>query len=84
MGEVPIKYATVGNIFYEPLIYNEKLYTISQGRSNSKDEKKVLEIDLENFKEQECKIEQLAMNSICVNENYIYTCNTLDGDSYII
>ena len=28
-------------------------------------------------------IEQPAMNDICSDEAYIYTCNTLNGDSYI-
>lgn len=81
--DVYLKYASVGNIFYNPLIYNHELYVIPQGPANMKDEQKVLKINLSDLKEKTYDIEQLAMNSVCTDNNYIYTCNTLNGDSYI-
>lgn len=80
---IDLPYASVGNIFYNPCIYKNNLYVIPQGKSNSKDEKTVLKINLTDFSEKTFRINQLAMNSIAVTENYIYTCNTLNGTSYI-
>lgn len=82
-GEKSLSYAGVGNIFYNPSIYEDELYIIPQGRFDSKDEKKVLKINLDNLDENTYEIDQLAMNSVCANGKYIYTCNTLNGDSYI-
>lgn len=83
VNEMPLKYASVGNIFYNPFVYNQKLYIIPQGPANAKDEEKVLEINLYDLDKKEYKIEQLAMNSICADDMYIYTCNTINDNSYI-
>ena len=69
--------------FYNPVIYEDELYLIPQGKTNVKDEKKVLKIELKSGNQKIYEINQLAMNSICVNDKNIYTCNTLNGDSYI-
>ena len=83
ISQLPIEDATLGNIFHNPIVYQDFLYVIPQGYAYSKDEKKVLEVNLKNLEKKEYKIDQLAMNSICVNNEFIYTCNTLNGDSYI-
>lgn len=83
VGELPLKFATVGNIFYNPLVWENKLYVIPQGYANQKDEKAVLEIALENLDVEIYTINQLAMNSVAANEEFIYTCNTVNGSSYI-
>lgn len=83
VGELPLKFATVGNIFYNPLVWENKLYVIPQGYANQKDEKAVLEIALENLDVETYTINQLAMNSVAANGEFIYTCNTVNGSSYI-
>ena len=83
IGEIPLSFATVGNIFYTPLISENELYVIPQGYANKKDEETVLKIALKNLSVEEYTIEQLAMNSIATNQDFIYTCNTLNGSSYI-
>lgn len=83
VDELPLKYATVSSIFYTPFVYNDELYIIPQGAANAKNEKKALEINLSDLSRKEYRIEQLAMNSICADDKYIYTCNTTSGDSYI-
>lgn len=83
IGELPLKYATVGCIFYTPLISENKLYIVPQGYAQKKDEKTVLEIALQDLNIKKYTIEQIAMNDIAVNQNYIYTCNNLNGNSYI-
>lgn len=47
--QVKISYSSVGNIFYDPCIYENNLYIIPQGKSHLKDEKKVLEINLKDL-----------------------------------
>lgn len=78
-----LPYASLGNIFYNPVVFKQKLYIIPQGLANAKDKKTVFELNLNTGKKKEYHIDQLAMNSIAVNEEYIFTCNTLDGTSYI-
>lgn len=80
---MPMKYASIGSIFYNPCVYGNDLYVIPQGLANRKDEQKVLSVDLSALETKTYDIEQLAMNSICVDDENIYTCNTLNGDSYI-
>lgn len=83
IGELPLKFATVGDIFYTPLVSDEELYVIPQGYANAKDEKKVLEISLQNLEINEYKIDQIAMNGLATDTEFIYTCNNLNGNSYI-
>lgn len=83
IGELPLDFATVGNIFYTPLISENELYVIPQGYANKKDEETVLEIALQDLSVEEYTIEQLAMNSVATNQEFVYTCNTLNGSSYI-
>lgn len=83
IGELPLNFATVGSIFSTPVVYDNRLYIIPQGIANRKDEKKVLEIDLTDLAIKQFTIEQIAMNSITVNDTSIYTCNNLNGVSYI-
>ncbi|BCJ95961.1 hypothetical protein acsn021_35300 [Anaerocolumna cellulosilytica] len=78
-----LPFGSMGNIFYNPIIFEDKLYTIPQGLANEKDLKMVLELDLTNGDTKEYTIDQLAMNSLSANADYIFTCNTYNGNSYI-
>jgi hypothetical protein len=78
-----LPFGSMGNIFYNPIIFEDKLYTIPQGLANEKDLKMVLELDLTNGNTEEYTINQLAMNSLLANADYIFTCNTYNGISYI-
>lgn len=70
---LPLEYASLGSIFYNPVIYEDELYLIPQGKTDVKDEKKVLKIELKSGNQKIYEINQLAMNSICVNDkNIIY------------
>lgn len=80
---LPLKYATLGNIFYDPLVYKNSLYAIPQGRGNLKDGKEVIRINLDDLGLTSYAIDQPAMNALAVNDDCIYTCNTLNGVSYI-
>ncbi len=83
LGSLALDYATVGNIYYKPLIVNNTLYIIPQGIATKKDAETVLEIDLSDLSIKKHSIEQLAMNSVAASETAVYTCNTLSGVSYI-
>ncbi len=51
-----LKYATVGDMFCNPVVYKGKLYVIPQGYDIKADEKKVLEVDLSNLKKRHIKL----------------------------
>lgn len=80
---LPLKYATVGDMFCNPVVYKGKLYVILQGYDFTQDEKKVLEIDLSNLKKKTYKIDQIGMYGLSVDEENIYICSNLNGYSYI-
>lgn len=83
IGELPLKYATVGDPSQTPLVQDKELYVIPQGYAFSKNEKKVLCIDLQSMQVKKYTVDGIAMNSIAVSDEYIYTCNNLNGVSYI-
>ena len=76
-----MEYASLGSIFYNPVIYEDELYLIPQGKTNVKDEKKVLKIELKSGNQKIYEINQLAMNSICVNDKN--ELKKLKGTKYI-
>lgn len=78
-----LKYATVGDVLCNPVVYKGKLYVIPQGYDISSDEEKVLEVDLSNLKKKVYKVEQIGMYGLSVDEENIYTCSNLNGYSYI-
>lgn len=83
VGVFPLYYATLGQIFYTPSVYNGELYIVPQGIADRKDEKKVLKVNLSSLNTEIYTIDQYAINSISVNDNFIYSANTLNGDSHI-
>ena len=83
LGDLPLPYATVGDTFSAPLVVDRTLYSVVQGLNVLKDAETVLEIDLSNCNVTKHHIAQPAMNSVAASETYVYTCNTLNGVSYI-
>lgn len=83
LGSLPLDYATVGDSFEKALVSGNKLYTIPQGINTEKDEKTVLEIDLDNLDIKKHSIEQIAMYGITVDDENIYTANNLNGVNHI-
>lgn len=80
---LPLKYATVGDMFCNPVVYEGKLYVIPQGYDYEKEEEKILEIDLSNLKKKVYKIKHIAMYGLTVDDENIYTCSNLNNYSYI-
>ncbi len=78
-----LKYATVGDMFCNPVVYKGKLYVIPQGYDYEKEEEKILEIDLSNLTKKIYKVQQIGMYGLSVDEENIYTCSNLNGYSYI-
>lgn len=80
---LPLRYATVGDGFCNPVVYGGKLYVLPQGYDNAKNEKKILEINLSNLKKKIYKTNLTAMYGLSVDDEYIYTCNNSNFNSYI-
>lgn len=82
-GRLDLPYATFGGIFYNPLVSQRFLYAIPQGEYNKKDGNMAVRISLDTLGVEEYRISQPAMNAIATNGEYIWTCNTLNGESFI-
>lgn len=83
LGDLSLKYASVGDVFHSPCLLGDTLYLIPQGYAKSKEGETVLEIDLNTLNVESYSTQQSAMNDVTTNETYLYTCNTLNGTSYI-
>ena len=75
--------ASLNSIFYDPVIDDGILYVIPQGYAQEKNTKKIVGVNLQNGESEEYPIDRPAMNSVAKSEQFIFTCNTLDGVSSI-
>lgn len=82
-GSTHYKYATMGELFYPPVIYDGSVYIVPQGQANKKDEKTVLQLDLETLEQQEYPLDQIAIYGLSVNSSAIYAANNINGKSYV-
>lgn len=83
VSQLPLSYATLGGIFYDPLVYKGNLFTIPQGKYNVKDGESVLQVNLNTLATKTYTIEQPAMNDVAASDTYVFTCNTLNYSTYI-
>lgn len=83
VSQLPLSYATLGGIFYDPLVYKGSLFAIPQGKYNVKNGEAVLQVDLNSLATKTYTIRQPAMNDVAANDEYVFTCNTLNSSSYI-
>lgn len=81
--QLPLNYATLGGIFYDPLVYKGSLFAIPQGKYNVKNGEAVLKVDLDSLTTKTYTIQQPAMNDVAAGNEYVFTCNTLNSSSYI-
>ena len=83
VGSTHYKYATMGQLFYSSVIFDNALYIIPQGRANEKNEKTILQQDLETFEHKEYHLDQVALYGISVDLSAIYVANNLNHQSFI-
>ena len=76
-------YATMGESFYSPVVYEQSLYVVPQGQANKKDEKVILQQDLETFEIQNYSLEQIAIYGLSVDSSAIYAVNNMNGQSFV-
>lgn len=76
-------YATMGEIFYKPVIFENTVYTIPQGQANKKDEKVILQQNLETFEQQTYFLDQIAIYGLSVDSSAIFAANNINGQSFV-
>lgn len=84
IAEQDLKYAMLGSSFHNPVYFNDDIYLIPQGLGNRKDSKKVISINKNNFQVSEFPFENIALNDVAASGEYIYTINTLNGNTHIL
>ena len=82
-GVTHYPYATMGQTFYSPIIYEQSLYIVPQGQANKKDEKVILQQDLETFELQHYSLDQIAIYGLSVDSSAIYAVNNINGQSFV-
>lgn len=83
ISEQKLDYAMLGSAFHNPVYYENNIFMIPQGLGNKKDSKKVISLDKNSFEITEYPFKNIALNDLAVCENYIYTINTLNGNTHI-
>lgn len=81
LGRERLAYASLGSNFYSPDFWDGTAYLNPQGIFNKKDSKKVLSIGRDGNKEY--RVENLAVNDLAVDGDYIYMVNTINGVSHL-
>lgn len=82
-GSTHYKYATMGELFYPPVVYDGSVYIVPQGQANKKDEKTILQLNLGTLEQQEYPLDQIAIYGLSVNYSAIYAANNINGKSYV-
>ena len=82
-GSTHYKYATMGELFYPPVVYDGAVYIVPQGQANKKDEKTILQLNLETLEKQEFPLDQIAIYGVSVNSSAIYATNNINNKSYV-
>lgn len=82
-SSIEMDYGSMGSYFDLPKVFENSLYVIPKGLGNLKEMTSVLSFDLETGEHTLYDIGQPNMNSFCVDNSFIYTVNTLNGNSII-
>lgn len=82
-GNTHYKYATMGELFYPPVVHDGAVYIVPQGQANRKDEKTILQLNLETLEQQEFPLDQIAIYGVNVNSSAIYAANNINNKSYV-
>ena len=82
-GSTHYKYATMGELFYPPVVHDGAAYIVPQGQANKKDEKTILQLNLETLEQQEFPLDQIAIYGVSVNSSAIYAANNINNQSYV-
>lgn len=83
VSDQKLKYAMLGSSFHNSFYYDDEIFMIPQGLGNKKDSKKVISINKDDFKITEYPFNNIALNDLAVSKDYIYTINTLNGNTQI-
>ena len=82
-GSTHYKYATMGELFYPPVVHDGAVYIVPQGQANKKDEKTILQLNLETLEQQQFPLDQIAIYGVNVNSSAIYAANNINNKSYV-
>ncbi len=82
-SSIEMDYGSMGSYFDLPKVFENSLYVIPKGLGNLKEMTSVLKFDFKTGEHSLYDIGEPNMNSFCVDNNFIYTVNTLNGNSII-
>lgn len=83
VGSTNYKYASMGQLFYDAVVFDGSLYIIPQGQANKKDAKTILQQDLTTFELKDYFLDQVALYGVSVDATAIYVANNLNGKSFV-
>ena len=76
VAQLSLRYANLGDVFHNPLVYQGSLFVIPQGRSKVRDGEAVLQVDVASLASKTHAIGRSGMNYVAVNDEYVFTCDS--------
>lgn len=76
-------YAGMGELFYAPVIFEDTVSIIPQGQANKKNEKVILQQNLETFEQKTYSLDQIAIYGLSVDSSAIFAANNMNGRSFV-
>lgn len=76
VAQLSLRYANLGDVFHNPLVYQGSLFVIPQGRSKVRDGEAVLQVDVASLASKTHAIGRSGMNDVAVNDEYVFTCDS--------
>lgn len=78
-----LKYASLGNTFVQPLYYEDEIYLIPEGIFKTRDTKKIISINKKSFNLTEYDVDNIALQSIAINNDFIYVNSNINYETFI-
>ena len=77
------KYATMGELFYPPVVNEGFVYIVPQGQATKKDEKTILQLNLDTLEQERFALDQIAIYGVSADSSALYVVNNINYVSYV-
>lgn len=81
--EENVDYPALGDTFYQPTYMNNKMYLAPNGLMKQRNEKKIVEIELDTGEKKEYKVNNENILNVASNDEYLYTLSNSNKYEYL-
>ena len=82
-GAFSLPYASVGDTFHAPVVFDGGVYFVPQGQANRRNQRLILRQDLETLDLRAYPLDQIAIYGLSATEEAVYAVSNLNGQSFV-